>query len=263
MPNFRVILVILCMMLVASLLMLLFSHFFNVDSYYDLFFEANTLAILIYVYVVSRDFLKQNKMLKVGVQLLLFNGAYDVLTEVAYFDALTDIYELTDAIIEDGLLQLSFLLIAFGITEILQQFRELSTIDELTGLFNRKKLRDISLDEFDLVYFDLDGLKEINDSKGHAHGDMAIVRFSHVLKNCCLDKEVVARIGGDEFVAFTLPKRGEEFVETTMAMLHGEEISFAYGIETGCKDTLEEALAKSDAAMYQMKKRERLDKETP
>jgi len=84
-----------------------------------------------------------------------------------------------------------------------------ATTDELTGLVNRRGFHMTGNHILDickrlgqpatLVLFDMDGLKTINDSKGHKEGDAAIRDFGGCLVKAYRDSDVVARIGGDEF----------------------------------------------------------------
>lgn len=82
--------------------------------------------------------------------------------------------------------------------------------DPLTGLFNRRKL-DIELDElsqrqtqsrnrFSIIHLDLDRFKQINDTLGHAAGDAMLIHAAKILKQYVHKDDLVARIGGDEFV---------------------------------------------------------------
>lgn len=85
-----------------------------------------------------------------------------------------------------------------------------SQIDELTGLLNRRAYEtDIleydkitNLGDFAYVSMDLNGLKVINDTKGHLAGDEMIIGASYCMKNCLEHYGKVFRIGGDEFAAF-------------------------------------------------------------
>ncbi|WP_260258462.1 GGDEF domain-containing protein [Vibrio intestinalis] len=242
------------LMLITLVLMLVASRALHIDSNYDLFFEANTFAILVYIVFIGRDYIRLNVKLKIGAAILLFNKAYDVFTEIAVVDTFLDPFEFLDTFLEDGLIQLAFLIIALGLTEISAKLREQATRDELTGLYNRKKLVTTELERFDLVYFDLNGLKKLNDTKGHKVGDLMLIRFAQVLNDQAHSNELVARIGGDEFVALTHPRRGKEYVDNVEKALEGEQISFAFGIQYGTKSNLEQVLEKADLSMYQMKK---------
>ena len=89
------------------------------------------------------------------------------------------------------------------------RLRQMSLIDELTGLPNRRLLsdrlsqsitkaqRDLSL--FALVHIDLDGFKLVNDSFGHDVGDALLARFAQRLRMRYRQSDTLARIGGDEF----------------------------------------------------------------
>ena len=86
---------------------------------------------------------------------------------------------------------------------------ELATVDELTGLTNRRGFNAISLHTLalcrrvdnpaTLLLFDLDDFKRINDSLGHAAGDRALRHFADDLLATFRDSDVVSRLGGDEF----------------------------------------------------------------
>lgn len=99
------------------------------------------------------------------------------------------------------------------------QLKELSHTDQLTGLFNRRKLEH----ELTLYYesyarysvptsilmFDLDNLKKINDSKGHYVGDAVIRALAETFHLTLRKTDCACRIGGDEFVV-ALPNTGYE-----------------------------------------------------
>ena len=248
------ILLIVTLMLLGSFVMLGLSSVTDIDSNYDLFFETNTLVIVIYVYAVARKAILPHKILHFGALLLIFNLCYDVATELERLDEWADRHELIDTFLEDGLLQIAFLLIAIGITQLTSSIKAQSHIDELTGLFNRKKFDTITLAEFDVIYLDLDGLKRVNDLKGHNVGDLMIVRFSQVLRQAAVQDELLFRIGGDEFVVVALKGRSAEFIDQVVNLLHGENIDFSYGVAPATQDTFQQALVASDKAMYTMKK---------
>jgi diguanylate cyclase (GGDEF)-like protein len=86
----------------------------------------------------------------------------------------------------------------------------MSVTDELTGLYNRRGFvilarqhQELAVREsipFAIMFADLNGLKRINDSMGHAVGDCALRKVADVLKASVRDADIVARLGGDEFV---------------------------------------------------------------
>lgn len=86
---------------------------------------------------------------------------------------------------------------------------EIAATDDLTGLANRRTFREhmvkaVSMAQrhgaaLALVSLDLDGLKRVNDSAGHAAGDEVLVLFAEHLASVCRAEDVSARLGGDEF----------------------------------------------------------------
>ncbi|MGF1694218.1 GGDEF domain-containing protein [Vibrio lamellibrachiae] len=247
--------VILFVITVYSISLFLYwvSHGTYIDSHFDLVFETNTLAIIIYVYFIARPTILTNTKLKYGVRLLLFAKIYDIVTEISYLDALSDRYELADAFIEDGSQQAAYILIAIGLTELMRKAEESAMTDELTGLYNRKKLPTIPLEKFDLIYFDLDGLKQENDTKGHAEGDLILIQFAEALVTASHHKETIFRVGGDEFVVATTLNRSSDFLGALKEDLENKNIKYSYGVESTNKADLNEALLRTDKAMYKMK----------
>ncbi len=94
------------------------------------------------------------------------------------------------------------------------KLQELSLVDDLTGLTNRrgfKLLADQLLGMANrmhlnavMFYLDMDGLKWINDNLGHAVGDEALLEISHILKSVFRSADILARVGGDEFVILAI-----------------------------------------------------------
>lgn len=91
--------------------------------------------------------------------------------------------------------------------KLYQKFREESMLDSLTGLYNRRAFENVlrkfkygkDKNRLYIMSIDMDGLKMINDTYGHAEGDKAICAFANILKSVEADNVRVARIGGDEF----------------------------------------------------------------
>ncbi|MCW8335573.1 GGDEF domain-containing protein [Vibrio paucivorans] len=253
---------ILSFMIVGSIILMLLGVRAEVDSKYDVLFESNSLMIVTYIYFISRKQIGSNWKVHWGAYLLIFNKLYDVVTEIAYLDALSDRYEFIDTVIEDGFAQVAILMIALGVTEITSKLHYQSTIDELTGLYNRKKLDAIKLVRFDLIYFDIDGLKAINDSEGHSAGDLVIVRFAQAIKQSLDNSEQAFRIGGDEFLVIVKRKRAQRFINALRSDLKTENIHYSYGVESTSIDEFYEALERTDRAMYEMKNSRRPDTES-
>ncbi len=98
--------------------------------------------------------------------------------------------------------------------QTLEYLRQLSLIDELTGLLNRRGFLSLAIQhikiaqradrELSLFYADLDGLKKINDQFGHNEGDKVLKRVAAILKNTLRSSDLVARMGGDEFTILAI-----------------------------------------------------------
>lgn len=119
-----------------------------------------------------------------------------------------------------------------------------------------------------VLYFDLNGMKEINDRYGHPAGDEALRHFARLLVANVRDSDVVGRLGGDEF-GVILAQADEiqarekarslvELVEAQPVMWQGEALllSCAVGIhQFSARQNADEALSKADADMYDEKRR--------
>ncbi len=95
-----------------------------------------------------------------------------------------------------------------------EELRELSLVDELTKLYNRRGFMALAQQQIKtanrqkkdmiLLYADLDDLKLINDNHGHHEGDLALVETASILRSAFRESDIPARIGGDEFVVLAL-----------------------------------------------------------
>jgi diguanylate cyclase (GGDEF)-like protein len=158
--------------------------------------------------------------------------------------------------------------------------RRMAQTDHLTGLANRAELMHqmaaacATLPEegvrgrtFAVLYIDLDGFKAINDTHGHAAGDEVLQRVADCLRQVTGPDELVARIGGDEFVVML--GDGDALTARTVAdeiiTLISREHRIADGrtLRVGCSVGLcvapdqgrdpEVLLARADAALYEVK----------
>ncbi len=163
-----------------------------------------------------------------------------------------------------------------------EQLREMSLQDELTDLYNRRgfltladqqrKVSNRMLSSMFMLFCDLDGLKKINDDLGHAEGDRAIMEMGEILRNTFRESDIIARIGGDEFVilgfetdpntAMDLIRRLDEnmrFFNTTSGAPF--RLSISIGRTTYDPESpvpLEDLVSRADAMMYEQKRRRRL-----
>lgn len=101
-----------------------------------------------------------------------------------------------------------------------QKLKNLYIQDTFSGIYNRNGFVNATNDIFRdcaktsrnvmLMFLDLDGLKVINDTYGHAVGDEAIRAIASILDNTCVNKEIYCRFGGDEFIVFAADYSDED-----------------------------------------------------
>jgi diguanylate cyclase (GGDEF)-like protein len=113
-------------------------------------------------------------------------------------------------------------------SRLIEEIRSLSLTDELTGLYNRRgfftlceqRLRAIERRDIPciLIFADLDGMKRVNDELGHETGDRLLVDTANVLRSTFRKSDLVARMGGDEFVIFA-DESGSEEAEKMIARM--------------------------------------------
>ena len=143
----------------------------------------------------------------------------------------------------------------------------LNCYDTLTGLHNRRCFEDnrAKIDNRDnlplsVIFADINGLKMTNDIFGHTAGDKLIKKSSEILQQVCRQNDVVARIGGDEFIIL-LPNTTRENAENILdriksgfvdARVEAIKCSIALGLDTkrSPDQLLDEIMANAENAMY-------------
>ena len=153
--------------------------------------------------------------------------------------------------------------------------REQATRDALTGLHNRRyfvdHLRRLSESAVPatVVMLDLDGLKQLNDTRGHAEGDALLQRLAEVLRAAAPPGAVLARLGGDEFsliagaaapgeVAAQLRTLNARTAEANRTQA-GPPLAFSIGVALRRDgEPLEDTLRRADRRMYMMKQIKRI-----
>jgi diguanylate cyclase (GGDEF)-like protein len=180
-------------------------------------------------------------------------------------------------VVEAGLLALAALMLltlvlarpllrAFRWTE--EQASE-ARIDSLTGLANRRAVEEILAAEISraerfahqlaVVLLDLDRFKEINDSFGHAAGDVMLRAVSRLLTSLARQGDTVARWGGEEFIVVlpeTDPAGAQRFAERLRRTIEAHSVGEMH-TTTSCgvasmisEDTVEDLLGAADQALY-------------
>jgi diguanylate cyclase (GGDEF)-like protein len=160
-----------------------------------------------------------------------------------------------------------------------EKLKTLSLSDDLTGIYNRRGFFVLTEQllmtakrqekKLFMLYADIDHLKLINDLLGHKKGDLVLIRTANVLKETFRESDIIARIGGDEFVVFGMNTHDTE-IEILASRLreniykHNEivnepltDISLSYGFvrydhKPLC--SIDELISKADNLMYEEKR---------
>jgi diguanylate cyclase (GGDEF)-like protein len=168
--------------------------------------------------------------------------------------------------------------ISFENARLFQEVKKLSTIDPLTGLYNRRHFNASAELEFQRVLrydlplsaimMDIDHFKRVNDSYGHAVGDKVLVEVAAVCMRGLRSMELHARYGGEEF-CFLLPETAlkgalnlAERLRADVAGLHFDSdkgnftvtASFGVAERLAGKDSIYNLLKRSDQALYEAKR---------
>ena len=150
----------------------------------------------------------------------------------------------------------------------LERLRNQAERDMLTGLWNRTGLdnwfehRRIATREYDVVYIDLDRFKEVNDRAGHMFGDGVLADIARRLEAVLAEHEMIARVGGDEFVAITtgdghdLARRLQGAADhLVLADRRSVHVAASCGVATlQPSEPLDAAVSRADAEMYARKR---------
>jgi diguanylate cyclase (GGDEF)-like protein len=154
----------------------------------------------------------------------------------------------------------------------------LSLVDELTSLYNRRRffvLAEQSLKlsvrtkkRLLLLFIDMDNLKWINDHHGHNEGDQALIDLANILKKTFRESDIIARIGGDEFVVLSestdenglilLTRLYENIKDHNAKRSRSYSLSISVGatqFDPKCPISIDELLSKADALMYVQKRK--------
>jgi diguanylate cyclase (GGDEF)-like protein len=158
-----------------------------------------------------------------------------------------------------------------------EELRDLSLVDELTGLSNRRGFYVLATqfinmsNRMDLkaavIFADLDWLKMINDSYGHAEGDQALIDTANLLRRTFRSSDIIARLSGDEFAILATESKSNlkegmlERFKRKLAKLNSDTnrkypLSISFGVAHYYPDhprSLEVLMQEADKAMYEEK----------
>jgi len=162
-----------------------------------------------------------------------------------------------------------------------EELKLLSITDALTGLYNRRGFMTLAEHTFSIanrlnkkifvMFIDLDHMKEINDKLGHQMGDQALIDLANILRETFRQNDLIARVGGDEFVVLgiigeenhkeiIIKRLLEKVEEFNSKGLRPYKISLSVG--TAIYDptepiSLEDLIQKADELMYEEKRRKK------
>jgi len=164
-----------------------------------------------------------------------------------------------------------------SITGYIAELKDATLKDGLTGLYNRNYIKYVSQQwmaqdtraYLSLMYIDIDNFKSINDRYGHTAGDAVLQKLSERFKQISGSRDVIIRIGGDEFIFIieSVEREGEErmvavaekLLEQMSQPIQTEQgaifVSTSIGISSGSLAymSIQELIQQADAAMYGVK----------
>jgi len=162
-------------------------------------------------------------------------------------------------------------------TQLQKELRRIVEHDELTQVATRRAFDRVAKSilqqsilnnsRFSLMFIDIDGFKEINDNLGHQVGDLVLRNVAKKLQGCLRHSDLLARVGGDEFVILLpcvykqrdIEKVSIELLKQIQNPLTDFDKKIDIGISIGIAtypehgNTIEELIKKADDAMYHVK----------
>ena len=157
----------------------------------------------------------------------------------------------------------------------LERLRDAAIKDAMTGLFNRRYFFETGAKLFAnalrknldicIAMIDIDHFKDVNDTYGHACGDLVIKEVTKTLQENFRESDLVARIGGEEFIVMTSnmqlehcsehfeqirQKIEDAFIEAGPEMI---QVTASIGVTTNLTETLDEMVREADGLLYQAK----------
>ncbi|HCE39213.1 GGDEF domain-containing protein [Alloalcanivorax profundimaris] len=161
------------------------------------------------------------------------------------------------------------------LSELLERIQDLAVKDELTGLYSRRHAMELLAKScgqarrgaflLAVAFVDLDHFKRINDRHGHLFGDRVLMRFADLTRRYLGEKDLAARLGGEEFL-LVLPvldlAQARATVEGLMTALRAQRFMAAPALEVtasvgltvvGATESPDQVLARADRLLYQAK----------
>lgn len=150
-----------------------------------------------------------------------------------------------------------------------------STLDKLTGVYNRKHFEEALLflldsarldkTEFAVIMFDIDDFKGVNDKYGHQTGDEVLVKLTTEVNKCIGKSDIIGRYGGEEFIlllpnvnrekAISMAEKIRSNVEAAKILGDKRNVTISIGIAMSSSEALnnQEIIERADQALYKAK----------
>ncbi|HYG87924.1 MAG TPA: bacteriohemerythrin [Azospirillum sp.] len=160
--------------------------------------------------------------------------------------------------------------------ELITSLKKVSTVDYLTGLYNRRHFYDVGQALFSsmqrgaitltVALIDIDHFKRINDTLGHDTGDYVLKAVARNLRAMTREGEIIARIGGEEFALLAInlpPEHMDAFFDRLRGAISGVEVSMdgrqvpvtaSIGVCRSQMHSLDAMMTKADEMLYQAKR---------
>ena len=260
----------LCLMALATICVCVYGELQLNADVFDLAIEASSVLVhfMIFSMIALIRLRKQLKMWILSGSLAMQLGLYlNIIDEFIFVSAKG--WEIWG----DSLFLIGTLFLAYGIALWINHTYRASTLDGLTGVYNRRFFESILRHFLNksakqklhgcMVFFDLDDFKKVNDQWGHVVGDKVLRQIAQTVKLQLRDGDVVCRSGGEEFEIF-LPGSSIEQAKMVAGRLldsfhklHSAElpiVTASFGVtEIQNNDTVEAIRKRSDEAMYNAK----------
>jgi diguanylate cyclase (GGDEF)-like protein len=156
-----------------------------------------------------------------------------------------------------------------GATRAFAKSQLQASTDPLTGLLNRRSFEERAIatldgaERYSLAMADLDNFKMLNDVHGHSTGDRALRRFAEALRSVTRPEDIVARIGGEEFIVLlpgAFAADAAALAERLRARLRERDgisepaFTVSLGVAEGLHvDDLHDVISQADQALFQAK----------
>lgn len=256
-------------------------HLAGMFKYMQVIMLVGLLFFLLVLIMNLKNTRYEGKLSVVGLLIVIGCVAYDMLgyNSGRYFGK--DYFNLRGVTSSGIMMFICILFVSFYIemTQKMMEQKERDFLiksaytDELTQLHNRRycmeymnKLREERNFKYTVICFDLNNLKTVNDTYGHAKGDVLIRSAAEVIAETFEDYGVVARMGGDEFVAVigtadeeklaSLMKEFVQNIDRKNRVIRDLNMSIAYGYASGSQSDsdIEKVYQTADDRMYEKKK---------